>query len=699
VLGTAVDIDARKRAELELSQLSLALWQSPSSVVIADLKGRIEYVNQAYTRITGYSAEEVLGQRPNVVSSGQTPPEVYADMWAHLRRGERWQGEFRNRRKDGSVYTDMASIHPLRQADGTITHYVAVQEDVTEQRALRDELDQHRHHLEALVLQRTAELALAKQQAEVASQAKSSFVANMSHEIRTPMNAILGLTHLVERDLERRGREDDAETLDRVRKVEQAAHHLLGILNDVLDLSKIEAGKLHLELTEFDLPALVDGVVFMVRERVQAQSNSLEVHLDGLPQRWRGDGQRLGQVLLNFLSNAVKFTHQGRVSLTGRQFSAEGDSPWLRFEVQDSGIGLTPEQCQRLFQPFEQAESDTTRRYGGTGLGLAIVRRLADLMGGRVGVSSALGLGSTFWFEAPFVALAAAASAAAPRAPQLPALEALRRRGGRVLLAEDAPINQEIALDLLRDAGLHADLAENGRVAVTMAAAQPYELILLDLRMPELDGLGAAREIRQLPGYATTPLIAMTAHAFDEDRAQVLEAGMNDHLGKPVLPDKLYTTLLRWLPAASASVAPVASAPAPAVAVPAVPAMPAVTARPAGLPELPDLTGLDWALGLRTLGGKQKRLIELLARFMRDHRNAPARIDEALAAGDRATAARLAHTLRGTGASLGLVGVQAAASELERAIEAQGGVDLAALDAALDVVHAPLLALAAQVAG
>ncbi|MBB5202853.1 PAS domain S-box-containing protein [Inhella inkyongensis] len=694
LMALGLDIDARKRAERELKKLSLALEQSPASIIITDIQGRIEFVNAAFERISGYSQSEVLGHNPRMLSSGKTDPGVYQRMWTTLMAGERWQGELTNRRKDGSIYTDLASIHPLRQASGEVTHYVAVQEDISEKRSLREELVQYRHHLEELVLQRTAELAEAKRLAEAASHSKSAFLANMSHEIRTPMNAILGLTHLIERDLGSTAAAPPAQLLaslrDRARKIDQAASHLLGILNDVLDLSKIEAGKLQIEINDFDLRELLDGVIYMVRERATASGNSLEVDVGDVPARLAGDGLRLGQILLNFLSNAVKFTEQGEIRLQVR--ALEGPALRLRFEVRDTGVGLSAEQQARLFQVFEQAESSTTRRYGGTGLGLAIVRRLAELMGGTVGVDSAVGKGSCFWFEAPFErAHQTPAPTVSEVVPQGSAQERLRGHNARLLLVEDIPINQEIALDLLADAELRADVAENGQEALRMAATTPYDLILMDLRMPVMDGFEATRAIRALPTHRQTPIVAMTANAFDEDRAAALAAGMNDHIGKPVLPEVLYGTLLKWL--GSASGAPPAASVAPPMPVPPQPPEPA--SAPADSPaaqRLAGVPGLDLAQGMRVLGGRLDRLLPLLQRFAAEHSGAGARIQALTAAGDWASARRLAHTLRGTGASLGLVTISACAAEVEQSLDAQQLPDLEPLRQALAASCEALLA-------
>ena len=402
---------------------------------------------------------------------------------------------------------------------------------------------QHRQHLQELVQERTAELEAARRAADDANVAKSAFLANISHEIRTPMNGILGMANLLRRDGVTPAQ---AERLD---KIDIAAQHLLGLINNVLDFSKIEAGKVQLDESPVVVSDLLGNVVTMLSDRVKAKGLRLLVQAESLPENLLGDAARLHQALLNYASNAIKFTEAGSVTLRIHAQEENADSVLLRFEVQDTGVGIAPDAIKRLFSAFEQADNSTTRKYGGTGLGLAITRRLAELMGGTVGVHSTLGVGSTFWFSARLKKGVAALKASA--GPALEAEAQLRQRfaGMVVLLVDDEPLNLEVARLQLENAGVLVDTAQDGEQALAMAGKTRYASILMDMQMPHLNGLDATRRIRALEGYRQTPIIAMTANAFAEDKARCLQVGMSDFLAKPFDADTLYATLLRGLDA------------------------------------------------------------------------------------------------------------------------------------------------------
>ncbi len=539
------DISEQRAAETRLRKLSQAVEQSPNAILITDTEGRIEYVNDSFCRISGYSSDELLGQNPRILRSGFTPPEVYAAMWGALTQGESWSGELINRRKNGEVFIEYQSFSPIRQADGKVTHFLAIKEDITEKKRTAEELARYRSHLEELVADRTREigqlnarLAERADEAENASQAKSSFLANMSHEIRTPLNAITGMVHLLKRDtLSDKQR-------DRLGKIETAGQHLLALINDILDLSKIEAGKLMLEKVPLHVGALVADVASIASERALDKGLQINVSTEGLPRNLLGDPTRLRQALLNYVTNAIKFTEVGGVTIRARVFEDRGEQVMLRFEVQDSGPGI-PEAVQaRLFSAFEQADNSTTRQHGGTGLGLNITRRLAQLMGGEAGVSSRVGEGSLFWFTACLSKAEHAASEA----------EAVRGEpaqgefaGVRILLVEDEPINCEIAVEILQEAGFVVDVAEDGVEAVLKAGENNYGVILMDMQMPRMDGIEATQRIRRSQRGGRVPIVAMTANAFAEDRSRCFDAGMDDFLTKPINPEVMLASLRKWL--------------------------------------------------------------------------------------------------------------------------------------------------------
>ena len=392
-------------------------------------------------------------------------------------------------------------------------------------------------------LELAANLTRAKEAAELAGRMKAEFLANMSHEIRTPMNAILGMTYMMKRH------ELAAEQITRVDRIASAGQHLMGIVNDVLDFSKIEAGKMELESIPLSIGVITANVVSMINERASAKGLTLKVVGDVLPAWLMGDPTRLTQALLNYVSNAVKFTERGTITLRTSVLNETEDSLRVCFEVIDQGIGIADASLERIFDAFQQADSSTTRKFGGTGLGLAITRKLASLMGGEAGVRSVLGQGSTFWFTANLQRASNVALEIEPKSGLPAAGEILRKeyRGYRILLVEDDYINREVVLEFLADFCFDLDVAEDGQVAVDLVRNNDYALVFMDMQMPRMDGLQATRTIRELPGRQQLPIVAMTANAFNGDRQRCFDAGMNDFLSKPIDPETLENVLLRWL--------------------------------------------------------------------------------------------------------------------------------------------------------
>ncbi|MDE1929157.1 MAG: response regulator, partial [Burkholderiales bacterium] len=562
-LWAMVRLQRRHEAELRHNrELNASLAESearsnqiienaPDAMILVDARGRLTRVNERAEQMFGYGRDELVGQPVEILvpeALRREHGQVRGDYLGDAQPRSMGKGrDLSARRRDGTAIPVEISLAPIRY--GETLQVVATVVDISARRAFELEREDHRQRLEQQVRERTVELVAARDEAERLSQAKSRFLANMSHEIRTPLNAIAGMSHLMRRDgLPPR-------QLERLGHIDEAGAHLLETIGSILDLSKIEAGKLELEESEVGIAAIVANVESMLAERARAKDLQLRSEVDALPQPLLGDSTRLQQALLNYAGNAVKFTERGSVTQRVRLVEETARDVLLRFEVEDTGIGIPADKVPLLFASFEQADNSTTRRYGGTGLGLAINRQLARLMGGDAGCSSALGVGSRFWFTARLRKGRASGTRAAAAAPSAESMLSRDRRGCRVLLVEDEPINRTIMSDILEHAGLVLDVAEDGEQAVALTRQRAYDLILMDMQMPRLDGLAATRRIRAERGAAAPPIVALTANAFAEDKARCLDAGMCDFVTKPVVSEVLFAVLMKWLPAAAAPAA------------------------------------------------------------------------------------------------------------------------------------------------
>ena len=902
---------------IELNKISLAIIHSPVSVMITDRDGRIEYVNPKFTAMTGYHAEEILGQNPRFLKSGSHSEEFYRNLWTKILSGQQWYGELCNIRKDGSIFWESTSISPVQNAENEITHFVAVKEDITQRKQMQNSIDKERQTLrdmmdsspvaigismggklryanqtflkildirmgdpiaqvylnpedrvpiieklqkegivsnyevkmrgmegrvidimltflpttydgepailgwlvdistlkkmqeelgtkvEGLKKARKAtlnimeDLDVARKEADSAAQAKADFLANMSHEIRTPMNAIIGFSNLaMKTDMDRKQR-------DYISKIQQSGKHLLGIINDILDFSKIEAGKLSVEHTEFELEKVLENVSNLISEKTAAKGLELVFCVEkGTSSYLVGDPLRLGQILVNYSNNAVKFTEQGEIVVSVKVIEETADDCLIRFAVRDTGIGLTQEQIGKLFQSFQQADTSTSRKYGGTGLGLAISKKLANLMGGDVGVESEHGKGSTFWFTARLGKGAARAKTYLPnpdlrgkrilvvddnemsrmvlsemltgmtfavkdvssgkkalteinaaaekgepyevvlldwqmpemdgvatarairklpvtpqpymimvtaygreevlkeaaeagledvlikpvsssmmfdtllqvlggkheeqRAGEQPATAGIENlaaiKGASILLVEDNEFNQQIACELLTEAGFKVDVAENGQKSLEMLDKHPYDIILMDMQMPVMDGVTATREIRKIESFKDLPVIAMTANVMEADIEKCRDAGMWDHVGKPIDPDELFGKLAKWVkPRGAADVRETVVTPLKETA--------SKEARPPKADDLPEIPDLDTHLGLKRVMGKKDFYLTMLRKYIDNQSEAPAQIRQSLDTGDYETAERLAHTAKGVSGNIGATRLQELAAAVEKAIK------------------------------
>ncbi len=900
--GVVTDMTEVEKSKEELKTLKVAVEQSPISVVITDIKGNIQYVNPMFSKITGYTVEETIGNNPRALKSGIHNDKFYKEMWDTISSGKVWSGEICNKNKAGELFWEEAAISPVINENKQLINYIALKIDITQRKQFEEELKSAKKAAEIIVdampipaavtVRETGEiirfnesickfhnippeefyylkavdwyinpddrerliseidkkgaivnreiqlkrvtngeirdtmasfvpiiygnkeclvgtfiditeiknvqeaLENAKEEAEAATVAKSQFLATMSHEIRTPMNAIIGLSNLA---LQTRL---DMKQLDYLQKIHRSAQTLLGIINDILDFSKIEAGKLEIEDIEFDLYQLLETVSAMNAQKAFDKGIEFIYNLSPkVPVNLIGDPLRIGQILTNFCSNAIKFTEKGEVFIFVEVVEYDNKSVKLKFSVADTGIGLTEEQIKKLFRAFQQADASTTRKYGGTGLGLTISKRLAELMGGGIGVKSIYGKGSTFFFTAQFqlpgksivpyddvdkelinlnaivcdnnlttqsvighilegYSFKVKAINSGTKAldelrkkrkkydlmvidlqmPGMDGLQTLKQiksenlqvdkkillvpyginedqiktelynidailykpvspsplynkilevfgkgaivstkseqnkinlrklakiKGADILLVEDHEINQLVAVDLLEGAGFNVDIADNGIIAVEKIKKSEdtnrYNIVLMDLQMPEMDGYTATREIRKIKRYDDIPIVAMTADAVSGVKENCLEAGMQDFVSKPVNPAELFKALLRWIkPESIKNVSGVKKE--------------ALLFNQDG-PEIkiPEIDGIDIKEGLLRIGGNKKLFQKLLKKFSNNFNDFEQKIIEADDREEKEVSVRMAHSLKGVAGNLGAVELFASAKELEHDLKNNNG--------------------------
>lgn len=524
IMGVVVvfrDITRIRQAEEQLHKLSQAVEQSPSTVVIADTEGHIEYVNPKFTQTTGYSMNETIGKSLFFMKAEGQPVEVYNEIIKTLESGNEWRGEVRHKKKNGDIYWEFASFSPIRNSDGIITHYLEVSEDITERKQMAENL------------------LKAKEAAEAANRAKSEFLANMSHEIRTPLNGIIGMTNLTIRTVLTN---DQRENLN---IINSCADLLLRVINDILDYSKIEAGKMTLENIRFDILKLMEKTykAHFAQSKEKGLKLNFSIQKD-MPQSLIGDPNRLQQVLNNLVSNAIKFTDVGEVKIGADVVETFEDSVKLRFTISDTGIGIDKKEMERLFKSFSQVDGSITRKYGGTGLGLAISKQIVEMMGGEIWVESEKEKGSIFYFTANFgYKIKEENKAGVVKEP--PKVKAHQKLN--ILLVEDDKVNQMVMTRMLNSEEHAITIANNGIEAVKLFENNEFDLILMDIQMPLMDGIEATKRIRKMEEgtFRHIPIIAVTAYALKGDRERFLAAGMDDYIPKPISFEDFFEAMER----------------------------------------------------------------------------------------------------------------------------------------------------------
>ncbi len=662
VLSVVRNITERKQAENALKESEerfRLLVESAPEAIFVQSQGCFSYVNAAAVHLFGAAAkDQLLGQ--TVLS--RIHPDCHDAVMGRMRLSSEQKEanpplEEKYLRFDNTTVDVEVSAVPI--IFGHEKGSLVFVRDIADRKQAEAILRDHRDNLQALVLEQTIDLLIARDEANAANSAKSEFLAHMSHEIRTPMNAIIGLSHLA------LGRETDPRQRDFLAKINHSARHLLNIINGILDFAKIEAGKMSIDTVDFDLNEVMSNLASLIGEKASGKGLKLIFDIDpAISQKLRGDPLRLGQVLINFASNAVKFTAKGEVIVRAKVIEESDRDILLRFEVQDSGIGLAREEINRLFESFQQANASIGPTYGGTGLGLAISRQLTEKMGGQVGVESTLGEGSIFW------CLLRLGKSEGPRLNpgDSAVVEALQKEavclaGMRILLVEDNELNQLVARELLQAVRAEIEVAHDGAQAYEMMAAspQPFDAVLMDLQMPVMDGFQASAMIRADSRFNRLPIIVMSAYALTEVQERCLGNGMSDYIPKPIDPDVLYRTLSKYC---RSGVAWVTSA-----------------SGTTGRDSVEDcslrVSGVDMAMGLERVGGDAAFYRSLLFRFAQERQGLAQEIRYFLQTGETDQARRLAHTIKGQAATLGANQLSIFAAELEKALRSD---DLTAVE-------------------
>jgi len=677
------DITERKQHERELC-IAAAAFEAQEGIAVTDEKGVIVRVNRTFAAITGYSAEEVIGNTTRILKSGRHDDEFYRCMWEDLHRNKFWQGEIWNKRKDGEIYPEWLTITAVVAEDGKVNNYVAICLDITERKRAETEIaaintrlqqanaqiEEERAHLAERVMERTAQLMYA-------NLAKDSFLATMSHEIRTPLGGLLGMLELV--SLSRL----DREQREMLQAARDSGRSLLRIVNDILDWSKIEAGKLELAPQAAAIPEVLKGVVSTYSSLASAKSLLLRLRVDNkLGAAHIFDSLRLSQILNNFTSNAIKFTEQGTIEISAKLVARHGDTEQVRFCVKDSGVGISPEQQAQLFRRYEQASADTARMYGGTGLGLMICRSLAELMEGDISVESAPGVGSTFCFTISMPVASPAEQrdmqlrqAREKSSDDMPVITPLVEgdRQVSVLIVDDHPVNRKLLKQQLVQLGLHTEDAASGVAALSLWQAGHFDIMITDCHMPEMDGYELTRNIReaeQRDGRERAPIIAWTANVLAEEERRCHTAGMDDVLTKPTDLAELKAVLLKWLAKANISTTGIPH--------PEVPSTGAEQNRSlAGSP-------IDFSV-LKKIAKSHAAQIEMLREFNLENRSDIASLKAALKDGNPAAVARSAHRIKGASRMVGTMELEGICTAIEKAAM-QGDLNgvRAAADTALD---------------